>query len=202
MTMISSAQLGLSGGADKPVLKPTLLKGVLRTGGAVSKSFLDRADSAAFWEAWVGAVLARAGLYTMHYPFIADGDPSHGTTWDLDVSATNPYPSAAPVPIQTEVKSLNLSFGSVADYPYSEVLVCSQNSWIKKWPSRDYTMRDFLFVSRVTGDIVWLPTMSQVRMGKEVTDSTRGQTYKVVTTDKANLASLEDFVSYAKREKS
>ena len=56
--------------------------------------FASRANEAAFWEAWVGAVLSRCGLYTVHHPFTLAKHPgevaSYAHTWDLDVSRYEP----------------------------------------------------------------------------------------------------------------
>lgn len=165
----------------------------------VSQSFIDRADSAAFYEAWVGATLSRAGLYTLHHPFKIDGK-DHGQTWDLDVGA---YPPSLvysdhkqPVEDMTpvEVKSVNLSFHDRHSYPFEMLLICSQNSWQRKWPGRDKTQRDFLFVSRKTGAILWLPKGVCVELGVEVVDMGRSEVYKAVRTHKGYLRPLADFV--------
>ncbi len=163
----------------------------------VSQSFIDRADSAAFYEAWVGAVLARAGLYTLHHPFEIDGK-DHGETFDLGVFKNNLQPWYEQPGNTVEVKSLNLTFYNPDTYPFEEVLVCSQNSWLRKWPGRYYTMRDFLFVSRATGSIVWLPTMTQVTLGKDVEDKGRGEVYKAVTVQREALRPLQEFVDHVK----
>ncbi len=156
----------------------------------VSKSFQDRADSAAFYEAWVGAVLARKGLYTLHNPFECDGK-DHSQSFDLEVG----YERAQfdhDETLRVEVKSLNLTFTCPEDYPFPEVLLCSQSSFNKKWPGRDYTMRDFLLVSRKTGHIVWVPQMVQVS-SKEVHDNTRNETYQAMTVNQSALRSLTEF---------
>lgn len=167
----------------------------------ISPSFRKRADEAAFFEAWVGCVLARAGLYTLHHPFVADGGDYHAHTWDLDVSAYPPLTfdnvdvkRSSSSFRQVEVKSLSLTFTGPIDYPYNRPLVCSQNSWLKKWPGKHTTQRDFLFVSKTTGAIVWLPVGSPVELGCEVTDSTRGETYKVAKTWDQYLRPLQDFI--------
>jgi len=165
----------------------------------VSKSFKDRADGAAFWEAWVGAVLARAGLYTVHHPFLADGLDTHGQTFDLEVYGNHPQAFMDGSGMtDVEVKSLNLSFTGPADYPFDDVMLCSQNSWLRKWPGSYHVCRDFLLVSRHTGNLVWVPCMAPVEMGREVTDSSRGETYKVVVAKKVNLRPLSDFVEAMK----
>ncbi len=162
----------------------------------VSQSFIDRADSAAFYEAWVGAVLARAGLYTVHHPFKIDGK-DHSQSYDLDVcdewTWTGQVYAGGLDGTRVEVKSLNLTFTCPEDYPFPEVLLCSQSSFNKKWPGRDYTMRDFLLVSRKTGSIVWVPTMTQVGV-KTVTDKTRNETYQAMTVNQSALSPLQDFV--------
>jgi hypothetical protein len=161
----------------------------------VSESFKSRADSAAYWEAWVGAVLSRAGLVTLHHPFKYDDGKDHSKTWDLDVGHfTGKYGAPLLRSRAVEVKSLSLKFSGTEDYPYDEVLLCSQNSFLKKWPGVDYTMRDFLLVSTHTGAIVWIPTMTQVHFGKEVLDRTRNELYKAVTVIRPQLRPLQDFI--------
>lgn len=160
--------------------------------GPVSESFLRRANEAAFWEAWVGAVLSRAGLYTVHHPFTADGSDSHSQTFDISVHDTEPGRDGWGSPV--EVKSVNLTFTGPTDYPLETVLVCSQNSWLRKWPGRDETKRDFLFVSRHTGAIVWLPIYSKVTLGNEIHDRSRNETYSAVTTLRKFLQPLQSFV--------
>lgn len=165
---------------------------------AVSPSFKKRANEAAFWEAWVGAVLARAGLYTMHYPFEADGGDHHALTWDLDVSVDGLNPPIAGGPwIPTECKSLSLTFTCPDDYPFDTVLICSANNWDKKWPGAKETMRDFLLISRETGGILWIPTGSPATVTK-VTDTTRNETYRAMRTTKSVLKPLIDFVDHVK----
>lgn len=165
---------------------------------SVSPSFRKRANEAAFWEAWVGTVLARAGLYTLHHPFVADGGDYHALSWDLDVSVDGLNPPIAAGPwIPLECKSLSLTFTCPEDYPYDTVLICSANSWGRKWPSATDTMRDFLFISRETGNILWLPKGAPAKM-KKTTDTTRGESYNVMYTDSRNLSPLIDFIDYVK----
>lgn len=162
----------------------------------VSDSFRKRADPAAFWEAWVGATLARKGLYAQHHPFVVDGSSSHDQSWDLDVSRglISPKPSLISFPvIPVECKSIGRAFNGPKDFPYDNPIVCSQNSWNKKWPGRDYTVRDFLFISTETGAVVWLPCMSQVTFGHETFDSKRDELFKAVRTDKSRIRSLDEF---------
>ncbi len=92
-----------------------------------------------------------------------------------------------------EVKSVNLTFSTVKDYPFNDVLVCSQASFQKKWPGANKTGRDFLIVSRLTGSIVWLPSGSSVELGREVFDKSRSELYKVVQAKKSDLRELCDF---------
>jgi len=163
---------------------------------SVSGSFRNRADSAAFYEAWVGMVLSRAGLYTLHHPFtVAENSAdiaSYAHTWDLDVMADPELESSVPC----EVKSVNLPFTGAADYPYTDVLVCSQKSWENKWPGEVKTQRDFLFVSRLTGAILWLPVGSEVSLGHKVHDSSRNETYLSVKTSASRLEDCIAFCEY------
>lgn len=163
---------------------------------SVSESFKLRADSAAFWEAWVGSVLSRAGLYSTHHPFVVSQSTAaiqaHENTWDLDVSSEHPQKFG--MDVRVEVKSLSHAFRTTTDYPYPTVLVCSQNNFIKKWPGSRVTGRDFLFVSRETGAILWLPSGSEVTMGQDTYDKSRNELYKTVTSYKSDLRGLSDFV--------
>jgi len=162
-------------------------------GRIIEGDFAKRADSACFWEAWVGAVLSRHGLTTTHHPFVVDGK-DHGETWDLTVCSN----SFAHTQTMVEVKSINTRFSHAGDYPHKKLLVCSQNNWLRKWPGRCTTQRHFLFVSRITGSIVWLPPGSKVSLGNECYDKTRGEFYKVVKTDSSNLKDLNAFIEKVK----
>lgn len=172
----------------------------------LSSNFRDRADSAAFFEAWVGAVLARAGLYTLHHPFTLaetrEDIGSYAQTVDLDVDTEppqNPNTSTFGWGTEVEVKSSNLTFHNTQSYPFPELLICSQSSWEKKWLKASKTCRNFLFVSRQTGAILWLPTKTPVTLGNLVHDATRNQTYKAVKTSSDNLRALDEFVHMVKR---
>lgn len=160
----------------------------------ISESFKQRADSSAFFEAWVGAKLSRGNLYTVHHPFTLaaeTGNPLsfYANTWDLDVSPDN----AVFVPV--EVKSVNLKFVEPNDYPHLGLLVCSASSWDKKWTGTDVVQRDFLMVSRETGGIVWLPKGSPT-IRKVVKDPSRGEEYMCVASHKVELRSLNDFINH------
>lgn len=158
----------------------------------ISESFKTRANEAAFWEAWVGSVLSRANLYTIHFPFAADGKDNHALSWDLSVATTwdGPY-------IPVECKSLSAEFLGPDSYPYERVLTCSLNSWTKKWGKNRETQRDFLFISKPTGCIVWLPTGVTVTETK-VTDRSRGETYGSLQCDRKALRPFFDFIEHVK----
>lgn len=170
-----------------------------------TERFAARADSAAFWEAWVGAVLARAGLYTLHHPFtvgseVGRSNESYAQSHDLDVFQFYPWAidEGKPNPVQVEVKSSNALFTGAWDYPFPSVMVCSQSSFLKKWPGASKTGRDFLFVSRVTGNILWLPVHSPVTVGHETFDAKRGEAYKTVHAAKSDLRDLHAFTEYVR----
>lgn len=160
---------------------------------SISNSFRARADSAAFWEAWVGAQLSRKGLRTVHLPFTLTsetGNPAsyYANTWDLEVGRHG---------FTVEVKSSNLSFTLPNDYPHMGVLVCSESSYMKKWGPVTENHRDFLFVSRTTGGVIWLPIGAPVTV-REVTDMKRAETYACVASGKQYLRSLDEYVAYIK----
>src|SRR5688572_12655471 len=94
-----------------------------------SQSFLNRADEAAFWESYVGAVLCRHGLYVTHMPMkLGDfHDPLCSTMSDLQV-----YTVDAPE-LGVEVKSRNVYFTSPEDYKWDMVRVCSESWFRKNW---------------------------------------------------------------------
>ena len=162
---------------------------------SISESFKRRADSSAFFEAWVGAVLSRHNLFTCHHPFTLAAETGNSLSfyahsWDLDVSPDNL------LFLPVEVKSVNLKFTEPNDYPHLGVLVCSEASWRNKWSDGERTMRDFLMVSRLTGGIAWLP--KGVDVGRtEVEDKTRGEKYWCKTTHKSELRTLAEFVHHA-----
>lgn len=163
----------------------------------LSESFMARANEAAFWEAWVGAVLSRAGLWTVHHPFTlaesADKVSDYGHTWDLDVGTQDPATHRGDA-WQVEVKSTNKTFTGPDDWGTPDLLVCSQASFLRKWPGRDKVGRDFLFVSRYTGAVVWLPINTPVTLNHDQYDHGRGELYSVVKASKDSLRALTDFV--------
>jgi hypothetical protein len=151
----------------------------------LSESFKKRADTACFFEAWVASILARNGLRTVHNPMVMDGKPGEA---DLLIYAS----WCGPVPV--EVKSVNKTFNSAADYPADTIIVCSYNGWRRKnLDGRTYLSYDYLIVSRETGAIVWFGPHTPVNIG-EAWDPERGEMYKVVTAQKDNLMDLIDFV--------
>lgn len=165
----------------------------------ISESFRQRADSSAFFEAWVGAMLSRSGLTTVHHPFTLaseTGNPLgfYAHTWDLDV-AVGPNDVYTPV----EVKSVNLAFTLPNDYPHLGVLVCSDASFRKKWPGKTKTQRDFLMVSRDTGGIIWLPKGTETVV-KEQRDKTRNEVYACRAAHKGALKPFAEFIGHIKGE--
>lgn len=157
-------------------------------------SFHNRADIGAFWEAWVGAVLARAGLFTIHYPFIVDGK-DHSTTWDLEV--LDGHPAYCTKPTTVEVKSRDVLFTCPEDYPFEAVNVCSLNSFQAKWPGSDKLGRDFLLVSQRTGAVLWLPEGSRIEVS-EAWDGEQQRQFKIVQCPDTALRTLADFVEKVK----
>ncbi len=156
-----------------------------------SQSFKDRMPSASLFESYVASTLASKGLTVLHHPTnLTNGDYSQSA----DLSILERGDLRDPSWNHIEVKSINRSFTGVNDYPFNEVMVCSQSSFLKKFPGLDKTGRDFLFASRVTGAILWLPAWSRVTMGHEVFDRSRNELYKVVKAQKSDLRELSDFV--------
>lgn len=169
----------------------------------VSASFAERANEAAFWEAWVGAILTRSGLYVVQHPFnLAREDQEvsdFAHSWDLDVATTNPcdFGDEDGVTVPVEVKSVNKTFETPESWPMPELIVCSFASHYRKWPGTDRTQRDFLFASRYTGAIVWLPRGTKLTIS-EVTDPDRDETYRVVRASRDDLRALDVFAQSVK----
>ncbi len=162
----------------------------------VSESFKARADGAAFWEAWVASVLTRGGLYVQCHPWTIDGK-DHSQDFDLTVGSHQDcgleggcYLTDAQY---VEVKSLSLNFTGPEDYPKDEVLVCSQNSYIRKASGRGL-YAPFILCSTATGSLVYIPKGTEVTFGKEVHDRTRNELYKAVTVPKSALRPVQDFI--------
>jgi len=165
----------------------------------ISDNFKKRADSAAFFEAWAATKLTRLGLFVNMGPFTIwkpgeDIEP-YLKAVDLVVWTTD---SSHGTPV--EVKSQNLSFSNVSDYPMERPLVCSQASWVRKTvPPSSVTVTDQLYVSRVTGEALWLPSGSPVELGVRVFDKDRNESYLAVSTWKRHMRPLTDFASSVKR---
>ncbi len=187
--------------------------------------FSGRLSQGAFWEAWVGAVLSRCGLTTVHHPAVIGGERDHSLSHDLTIfnnlgtfasescltrkrfregmkrggSAEDASPSV-PGTTELEVKSSSLTFTSPNDYPMPTALVCAQDSWMNKWPGKETVQRDFLLVSRVTGHLVWVPKGTLVQMNHPVHDRNRNYSYKCVVVDKEQLRPFKDFVKHVKAQ--
>jgi hypothetical protein len=174
-------------------------------GAAIGKSFRERADSACFFEAWVGSCLSREGITTIHHPFTLaseTGRPlsAYATSWDLTAKFIYEGPDAkvggARDSVRMEVKSSKMSFTHAHNFPTEKVLVCSKKNWdAKGW--ENITVRPFVYVSRVTGKIVWLPPGNPV-ITSIVTDRTRGETYDCVCVRKDRLRDFADLVRWIK----
>lgn len=148
----------------------------------VSESFKRRADSAAFFEAYVAARLTRLGLYVMLNPVTIAKPGEDLSEYHRSVDLTVYPPGLGGIPV--EVKSQNLTFADdPISYPKEKPLVCSESSWNHKNPTPSVKTRyDQLYVSRTTGAILWLPKDSPVELGVDVYDSKRGELYRAVAT--------------------
>jgi hypothetical protein len=162
-----------------------------------SKSFSDRANEAAFWEAWVGSVLTRNGLTVTLHPFTVAATEeevrSHHHTFDLTVYGKTSVH-------EVEVKSLSRRFDSDPE-SWGEskyATLCSQSSYVRKWGMQLLLRRHFLFVSRPTGDILWVPRGVQVTLGATITDASRNETYNIAQVFTRDLRKLSDFVERAR----
>ena len=172
--------------------KTVKTSGPILTTRSINESFMKRAGEACFFEAWVGAVLCRCGLYVKHLPMVIAQNrqdlKTMGYSWDLEVSPDELIGE------RVEVKSTQQWFDSILTYPDKDVFVCSQSNFNKKWPNQNKTGSHFLFVSKKTGNIVWLPKGSVTTQNVVRKDYSRGETFKAVTATSSKLKSLEAFV--------
>jgi hypothetical protein len=164
----------------------------------ISESFKSRADTAAFWEAWVAACLTRAELEVLLLPLtIAKTDEEFQSyqkrVGDILVGIPG-HPKRS-----VEVKSASRNFVTAKDVP-ERMLLCSDASHRRKTNAEHNTSyAHFLMVSTVTGAIIWVPkgTPTEVTV---VTDSSRNETYKCRTVARADVRELSDFVEHLERE--
>ena len=158
----------------------------------VSKAFRDRADTAAFMEAWVGMVLSRNGLHVLLHPFTYNDGKDHTHSWDLDVCQDRQLE----YPVACEVKSTSHRFTGESDFQDmsgpNTAFICSAGSYSKKYQNSPYTVREWLMVSKQTGSVVWVPAGSEV-MFTEIVDPQRGP-FNGVVVRKGKLRSIVEFV--------
>lgn len=155
--------------------------------------FASRANEAAFWESWVGAVLARCGLYTIHHPFTVARDITevggYAESWDLEVASDREGPW-----VNLEVKSKAEPFGNdPMDFPFSTAIVCSASSHRRRHKQTSAAGSDYVLVSTVTGAMLWIPRGTILLPSTTVTDAKRGETYKAVAVSKGCLRGLKDY---------
>lgn len=153
-----------------------------------SKSFMERADDAAFWEAWVATVLCRSGLDVIHQSFKIGEEHYHPERTDLHVIKQNDRS----VPV--EVKSSRMHFTGPNDYPDNEVFACSESSYKRKGNNIPYTLYcDFLIVSKQTGNIVWIPRGTFLEFRKSF-DSSRQETFTALYATRKSVCNLANFI--------
>lgn len=162
----------------------------------LAPSFLARQEEAMFWEAYVGARLAKEGLYVVHEPMHLGEyyDPLKGLTCDLRVS---PWPPVSCLPVElldVEVKSRQRYFHKPADLGQN-VFICNQQWFLNNFPGYSTLGRDFLLVSKVTGHILWAAEGTEVTMGVDMYDDERQLAYKGVTVRTSDLGDFSGFVT-------
>lgn len=163
----------------------------------VGKSFRDRADGAAFMEAWVGMVLSRNGLHVTLFPFTYNDGKDHTHTWDIDVSKTSPRLNSC-LPHAVEVKSTSHYFTGEADFQDfsgpNTVFISSKSAYIGKYYGNPNTPRNWLITSKKSGAVVWVPSGTPV-LYTEILDPQRGP-FQAACVSKGKLRSLVEFVEY------
>lgn len=168
--------------------------------GARSASFVGRANESCFWESYCCTILSRAGLYVLHHPMLIGGDGNGKgeatNAPDIEVG-TFPY-TQEPDMFPVEIKSRAQYFDVPSDLKEPHVFVSSMKSWMRKYPGKDKTQRDFLMVSKETGTVLWLPIGTRVSV-TEMYDPSRNETYKGMVAEKGCLQDLDSFVSSIKR---
>ncbi len=155
-----------------------------------SKSFLQRADSAAFWEAYVASKIAREGfnvtiMESHHGEYIK---PEKLTSYDMEVHIS------PEMSLPIEVKSRKYLDMEVSK---ENIWVCNKKFFDRCWPGWDVIGRDFIFVNSRDSHMLWLPAGTPVGLGAEH-DRSRNETFEVVTVPTNTLKPFRDFIAFLK----
>lgn len=179
-------------------LKSRLPSGMEPTKTNHSQSFRNRFNESIFWETWVATLLNRCGLWVLHPANVLSANKDDNwQTWDLEVSPDGMYG------LRVEIKSIFDYFINPETYAQEDVFVCSYSSFTRKWPgvlAKDGTgllKRNFLFVSKKTGVVLWLPRDTQVYT-KIRHDAGRNETFPAVFAKPSSLRDMKGFVEYVK----
>lgn len=177
----------------------------------ITKSFVDRCDTAAYWEAYVAGLLSRLGLDVIH-PALTIAGPDdkledfYGSSdlvvgyaldsgMDLDGAAIG-FNAVASVEVKSSTKTL------AENQKYDRTLVCSQNAWKRKFGDgitgvpKKYA---FVFISS-DGHTRVLPPESTVGV-RRVFDKSRCEVYQCMDCDSKDLITLEEWVEQIRGKK-
>ena len=100
--------------------------------------------------------------------------------------------------LRTEIKSRNLTFEGIADFPYSTILVDRANTWIRK--VCDNKKPDvIIIISQITKKMFVIPISSQENWFFENKhDGVRDYDRKYILCKKEDLKSIEEFTNWLK----
>lgn len=157
-----------------------------------SASFNDRLDGAAFWEAWVASRITRT-IKGASVTLMSVGEAKDVTVYpDMVLGIDEDYDRR----LELEVKSRNVSFTGVNDYPFPTINTCSKSYWERT----GHLGRQYLIVSQATGNIIWIPSWVEKHQ-KVAVDHTRGQQFDCMAVDTMEAKDWHDFVRFCHGEK-
>lgn len=154
--------------------------------------FEDRLDGAAFWEAWVASRITRT-IKGASVTLMSVGEAKDVTVYpDMRMNIDGLDGRN----LDLEVKSRNVSFTGVSDYPFPTINTCSKSYWERT----GHLGRQYLIVSQSTGNIIWIPSWVEKHQ-KVAMDNTRGQQFDCMAVDTMEAKDWHDFVSFCHGQK-
>ena len=147
------------------------------------------------WQLWVGYLLLKEG-FAVRVSSLATR-PDHDSIDlygdDGDVKVTFPGKT-----VVLEVKSRNLYFTSIDDYPYQTAFVDRVNTWRRKADNKPVAI---CLVSQPTGAIVVVPTSSESSwLVETVRDRVREYDRDYYLVNKICLARWESLLTWLKKQ--
>lgn len=154
----------------------------------MKRTFDERLDEGAFWEAYVASKFTREGFHVLLGPMHRGKWNEFANSIDLQIS------QGRPGTIQdVEVKG---SYPRVQD---DLMLVCSESSFDNKAKGKMELYAHFVFASPKTGKLYCVLQGTPIVRGLTHTDSERGKTYNVIKVHKTTCIPWEAFIKAIRR---